>query len=134
MSALVVPRTGLVPVFHVRLGCCGGCGDMVDAMLRDSFEGRPAVAECASPRHAGLVIISGLWNEGLAGPALDVIAQAPDAAKVLVVGDCALGRGLLAGRLSRIESASAYVEADAEVMGCPVSVEAIGEGVKNVTR
>ena len=43
-------RTG---VFHVRLGCCGGCGDLVDVVLRDRFEGRPRVFECDSPRHAG---------------------------------------------------------------------------------
>jgi hypothetical protein len=80
MSALVMPWTGLIPVFHVRIGCCGACGDMVDAVLRDSFKGRPPVAECDSPRHAGLIIVSGMWNEGLAGPALDVISQAPEAA------------------------------------------------------
>ena len=134
MSALVMPWTGIVPVFHVRLGCCGACGDMVDAVLRDSFKGRPSVAECASPRHAGLIIVSGMWNEGLAGPALDVISQAPDAAKVLVVGDCALGRGLLAEKLGRVEAVSTHVEADAEVLGCPVSIGAISEGVRNVTR
>jgi formate hydrogenlyase subunit 7 len=134
MRALLMPWTGVVPVFHVRLGCCGACGDMVDAMLRDTFRGRPPVAECASPRHAGLIIVSGMWNEGLAGPALDVIAQAPEAAKILVVGDCALGRGLLAERLGRLEAVSVHVEADAEVFGCPVSIDAIGEGVRNVTR
>jgi len=134
MSALVMPWTGLIPVFHVRIGCCGACGDMVDAVLRDSFKGRSPVAECDSPRHAGLIIVSGMWNEGLAGPALDVISQAPDAVKVLVAGDCAIGRGLLAERLGRMEPVSMHVATDAEVLGCPVSLEALSEGVRNVTR
>lgn len=123
-----------LPVFHLRLGGCGGCADVVDALLRDRFKGRPPLVECSSPRHAALVIVSGMWNEGLSLSALEVLAQAPDGRRILVVGDCALARGLLAESMGDVEAVADHIDAQGEVNGCPPALSALAEGVKDVTR
>jgi ech hydrogenase subunit C len=123
-----------VGVFHLRLGCCGGCGDLLDVVLRDRFEGRPGVIECDSPRHAGLLVVTGLWSPGLAGAALEVIEQAPAGRKVIFVGDCALGRGPLLESVRAAAAMPAGLEPDGEVGGCPVSIKTICERISDVAR
>lgn len=134
MSVPVPPWKRNLVVFHLRLGCCGGCGDVVDSMIRDRYRDRPRVVECSSPRHAALLIVSGSCDEGLEGPALEVISQAPEGTPVLAVGDCPLARGPFAGKLAGAVSLGDLLEAGGEVAGCPPSLDAIGEGVRRVTR
>ncbi len=107
---------------------------MVDAVIRGRFARGPRARECASPRHAGLIVVTGLWNVGLAEAALSVIEQAPAARKVMILGDCALGRGPLAAPLKYFDTVADSLSADAEVGGCPISLEAIREGLMDVAR
>jgi len=120
------------PVFHVRLGCCGGCGDLVDVILRDRFEGRPGVVECDSPRHARLLIVTGLWRPGLAEAALEVIEQAAEGRKVILIGDCALGRGPLLEAARVVADVPEGLEPDEEVGGCPPSMRTLCERISHV--
>ena len=119
-------------VYHLRMGGCSGCSEMVDSMLRDGARtARPA--ECSSPRHADAVIVTGLWTPQLAGPALKVISQAPRPIRLLVVGECALGGGLTAAWTKWDESVLSHLEADLQIAGCPVEPVAVLEGVRRVS-
>lgn len=120
-----------ITVFHIRLGGCGGCGEMVDRLLRDGRGGTTAL-ECSSPRHAGLIVVSGIWTGELGELALDVIDQAPKVRRLLVVGDCAAGRGPVADASRTAVRVSDYLLPDLEVEGCPVMLESLVEGVKRV--
>lgn len=119
--------------FHLRLSGCGGCTWAVDAFLRDR-EGRGPVLECSSPRHSGLLLVTGLLTEGLAESAFTVIEQAPPDALLVAIGDCALGRGVVAERLKMTLSVADQFTPDIEVAGCPVALEALLRGVEDVTR
>lgn len=134
MNQLIDPGRLRVPVFHVRLGGCCGCGDMVDMLLRGRERGRPRVTECGSPRHAGLLIISGPWNGGLAGAVAEVVEQSPDVAKILAVGDCALGRGPLLEAARSTETLTEHIMVDLEVAGCPVSLDDLGEAIRRALK
>jgi Ni,Fe-hydrogenase III small subunit len=124
-----------LPAFHLRLGCCGGCGDMVDLELRGRPGGSPVIAvECDSPRHAGLLLVTGIWSPGIAEAALRVIEEAPQGTKVLLVGDCALGRGRLLESTRAARPLPAGLEPYAEISGCPVSAAEIRERIKDVAR
>jgi len=120
------------PVFHIRLGCCGGCGDVVDMLLRGRLKGCPPLFECASPRHAELIVVTGLWNEELAERARAVIDQAPDARKVVFAGDCALGGGPFAERVKHLGVQPEGLEPDSTMGGCPCTIEALCEEVRHV--
>ena len=121
------------PVFHVRLGFCGGCGDIVDIVLRDRFEGRGPLVECDSPRHARLLVVSGLWRPGITEAALEVIEQAPDGSRIILVGDCALGRGPLLEPI-RASALPEGLDTRDEVGGCPVSIKTVCERISDVAR
>lgn len=115
------------------MGGCSGCSEMVDSMLRDGARAaRPA--ECSSPRHAEVVIVTGLWTPQLAGPALRVISQAPRPLRALAVGDCALGGGVAAAWTERAGCVLSHLEADLRIAGCPVEPAAVLEGVRRASR
>lgn len=129
MNSFTAPWAQEITVFHVRMGGCAGCGLMVDTLLRDGFRGTPRLVECDSPRHAYLLVVTGFWTGELSGAALNVISQAPVAHRLLVVGDCALGRGPLA---AKVDDVTRHLEPDREVDGCPVTLESLVKGVRDV--
>jgi Ni,Fe-hydrogenase III small subunit len=128
------PRARRISVFHVRMGGCAGCGEMVDTLLRDRIRGAPRLSECDSPRHADLLVVTGFPAEELDRAALTVVSQAPSARRLVVVGDCALGGATPADRLREAGGVARYLEPDRELPGCPVALESIIEGVLDVAR
>lgn len=126
--------TRAIQAFHIRLGGCGGCGDNVDMLLRGGPRGHVRLVECGSPRHAKLVIITGLWNPGLSGAASLVAAQAPSGARIVIAGDCALGLGPYSDALKHLEAATDHVGADLIMSGCPLSLDELAEGAFDVAR
>ena len=129
------PPAFLVPgrpcVFHVRMGGCGGCTEMVDAALRDG-RGFRRLCECTSPRHAEAAVVTGCWTDELAEAASRVISQAPAGGSLVVVGDCALGLGFITERARLTRSVLEAFDADLEVAGCPIDVAEFVEGVRRV--
>lgn len=131
MNPLAVLWRKTTDVFHIRMGGCSGCADMVDSLLRDGrWPGR--LQECSSPRHAELIIISGLWTPGLADAASRVISQAPASCRIMLLGDCALGVGFFSGRAGR--DTEAGPAEGIELAGCPVVPAALEEAVRRVKR
>jgi Ni,Fe-hydrogenase III small subunit len=100
-------------------------------MLRDT-KGATRPGEASSPRHAGVVIVTGCWSDDLAASVRLVVSQAPDTRRVVVVGDCALGRGVLAGRLRLPPGFSSNIRPDREVAGCPVETGRLLKEVHDV--
>jgi len=121
-----------LPAFHLRLGCCGGCGDMVDIELRGRAGG--VAVECDSPRHAGLLLVTGIWSPDITEAALRVITQAPEGTRVLLVGDCALGRGWFLESTRAARPLPDDLGPYAELGGCPVSAADIRERIDDVAR
>ena len=78
-------------------------------------------------------MVTGLWGPGVTGPALDVIEQAPVGRKIILIGDCALGRGPLLESL-RAGALPEGLKPDLEVPGCPVSIKTICERISDVAR
>lgn len=114
-------------VFHIRVGGCGGCGDVVDFLLRDPRAGKLNITECSSPRHADLIVVSGFYTEIMAEAAGEVISQSPADCRVLIVGDCQLGMGPFEEKLHSLE-----VVPQLRIGGCPPSVDSIQEGLRSV--
>jgi Ni,Fe-hydrogenase III small subunit len=106
-------------VFHLRMGGCGGCAEMVDSALRDGY-GPRLLAECSSPRHSGTLVVTGCWTGNLAVSVERVIAQAPPGARLVVVGDCAMGYGFVFDRGRLSGSIRDEHDVYAEIEGCPV--------------
>ncbi|MBU4194393.1 MAG: hypothetical protein KKE79_06180 [Actinobacteria bacterium] len=133
MCSLTLFHGKELSVFHVRAGGCDGCGEMVDIFLCERFRATPRVVECGTPRHADILIVTGSWTGELREAALTVISQAPAARMLMVVGDCALGEGLIDGRTWDTDEMG-DLKPDLEVRGCPVTLELLGKGVRDVTR
>lgn len=116
-------------IFHVRVGGCGGCGDVVDNWIRSSRNSRKRLVECSSPRHAELVIVSGCGPELLEEVVLSVTEQTPRECRVLLVGDCALGRGPFGADNGRVKQYGRDAGDVSIIEGCPADEDSIAEGV-----
>lgn len=131
MNPLVLFWNREVPVFHVRAGGCGGCGDIVDNWIRFSGGSSWRPVECLSPRHAGLIIITGCNSESCEEAALSVVEQAPEGCRVLLVGDCGRGLGPFIDENEKAARSAVEGRADSAVEGCPVEEDSIVRGVKS---
>lgn len=116
-------------IFHVRAGGCGGCGDVVDSWIRLSRDSRKKPIECSSPRHAELVIVTGCGGGLLKEAVLLVIEQAPKECRVLLVGDCALGRCPFGDEKETAEQSGCFAGEVSRIEGCPVDEVSIAGGV-----
>lgn len=121
-----------VPVFHVRLGGCGGCGEMVEELFDEGARTRPLIRKCSSPRHARLLLVTGFLTESLAGPFASVAAKAPRDCPVITAGFCSGGE--TAALPKDYLPISAVVEPQLVLDGCPVTVESVLEGIRDVVR
>jgi formate hydrogenlyase subunit 7 len=124
-------RRGRPGVYHVRMGGCAGCAEVVDSALRDT-RGAARLGEMSSPRHADAVLITGCWSEDLDAAVSLVTSQAPSPRVVVAVGDCAMGEGLVAKRLALRSAALSHLRLDLEIPGCPVEKGRLLKEVRDV--
>lgn len=113
------------------MGGCSGCAEVVDSALRDT-RGAARLGETSSPRHADVVLVTGCWSDDLDAAVRLVVAQAPASRAVVVVGDCALGTGLVATRLSLQSAPLSHIRPDLEIPGCPVGKGRLLKEVRDV--
>lgn len=130
MNPLALLWNREVVIFHVRAGACGGCSDTVDNLIRFSRGSKWRLVECASPRHAELVVVTGCRPELFDEAIRSVIEQATKGCRVLLVGDCASGRDPFGDAGEREEHSSVDAGADSKIEGCPVGEDSIAREVK----
>lgn len=121
-------------VFHLGLPGCGACGEAIRAILCEYPRAKYRLMECNSPRHADLVVVTGLFSADLAEEALETLSQAPGRALLAAVGDCALERSAFEKTRREGRRISDLVRIDIVVPGCPVDAVSILEEVRRVSR
>ncbi|MBN1289690.1 MAG: hypothetical protein JXA49_08655 [Actinobacteria bacterium] len=117
-------------VFHLRAGGCGGCADVVDEWIRSSGRDRLKTTECVSPRHADIIIITGLSCAPAASAAVSIIEQAPAGCRIIVMGDCAAGCGPHRKTGEDPTRLDFEISFDSRIEGCPAGRQSIAGEVK----
>ncbi len=126
---------GSVQVRHVDAGSCNGCEIEVAAAFGPVYDvERYGARLVASPRHADVVLVTGVVTHNMREPLLRTVAATPRPRVVLAVGDCARNCGVFAGAYGVAGSVGDVVDVDLEVPGCPPEPEAIVEALRRVTR
>ncbi|MEP6797679.1 MAG: oxidoreductase [Lapillicoccus sp.] len=126
---------GSAQVRHVDAGSCNGCEIEVAAAFGPVYDvERFGVRLVASPRHADVVLVTGVVTHNMREPLLRTVAATPRPRVVLAVGDCARNCGVFAGAYGVAGSVGDVVDVDLEVPGCPPEPEVIVEALRRVTR
>ena len=135
-DAPVVPRAlrGSAQVRHVDAGSCNGCEIEVAAAFGPVYDAdRYGARLVASPRHADVVLVTGVVTHNMAEPLRLTVEATPHPRMVIALGDCARDCGMFRGAYGVAGAARDVVHVDLEVPGCPPEPAAIVEALRRVT-
>ena len=115
---------------HVDAGSCNACEHELTAASAPDYDlQRFGLDIVASPRHADALLITGVVTKRMA-PALRSAYEAmPEPRLVVALGDCALGRGVLADAAELAAPLDELLEVDIRIPGCPPSPETIAAAI-----
>jgi Ni,Fe-hydrogenase III small subunit/ferredoxin len=117
-------------VRHLDAGSCNGCDWEIAALLNPYHDvQRLGIDFVASPRHADLLLITGVMTRNLAEAARRTFDAMAEPRMVVVMGACAISGGIFAGSPQSGDGAAATFPVDVYVPGCPPRPEAIIEGL-----
>jgi Ni,Fe-hydrogenase III small subunit len=117
-------------VRHLDSGSCNGCDWEVTALLNPYYDlQRLGIDFVASPRHADLLLVTGVMTRNLVDAALRTYEAMPEPRLVVAVGACAVGGGVFAQTYAAHGSAEAVLPVDVFVPGCPPRPQAIIQGL-----
>jgi formate hydrogenlyase subunit 7 len=119
---------------HVDAGSCNGCEIEVGSAFGPVYDvERYGARLVASPRHADVVLITGVVTRNMLEPLRRTVDATPQPRLVLAVGDCARSCGVFSGAYGVAGAVSDAVDVDLEVAGCPPEPAAIVEALRRVT-
>ena len=135
-DAAPLPRAlrGSAQVRHVDAGSCNGCEIEVAAAFGPVYDAeRYGARLVASPRHADVLLVTGVVTQNMAEPLRLTAGATPEPRLVIALGDCARTCGALRGGYGVVGAVRDVVPVDIEVPGCPPEPEAIVETLRRVT-
>jgi formate hydrogenlyase subunit 7 len=135
MDGASVAFGGSVGVRHVDAGSCNGCEIEVGAALGPVYDAeRYGARLVASPRHADVVLVTGVVTRNMLEPLRRTVEATPGPRVVVAVGDCARDCGVFAGGIGVAGAAHDAVDVDLSVPGCPPEPDVIVDALRRVTR
>ena len=117
-------------VRHLDAGSCNGCDWEIAALLNPYNDvQRLGIDFVASPRHADLLLVTGIMTRNLEEAARRTYEAMPEPRLVVAVGACAISGGVFAGTYAGRDGISEVLPVDVFVPGCPPRPEALIHGL-----
>ena len=122
------PRRGSLALRHVDAGSCNACEHELTATAGPHYDlERHGLQIVASPRHADVLLVTGVVTTRMAGALRAAYDAMPEPRLVAALGDCALG----CNRLGIPEALALPLEqmlpVDLRIPGCPPTPAAIAD-------
>ena len=129
--ALPAPtKPGSLALRHVDCGSCNGCEHELANAAGPHYDlDRYGLSVVASPRHADVLLITGVVTTRVLGPLRAAYAAMPEPRLVAALGDCALGVGVIGDPAELVGPAQELLPVDVRVPGCPPTPTAIAEAL-----
>lgn len=117
-------------VRHLDAGSCNGCDWEIAALLNPVHDlQRLGIDFVASPRHADLLLVTGVMTRNLEEAAIRTFEAMPEPRLVVAVGACAISGGVFAGSYANRAGIAGVLPVDIFVPGCPPRPEALIQGL-----
>jgi Ni,Fe-hydrogenase III small subunit len=131
LRASIAGRLGRsLHIRHLDSGSCNGCDWELSALLNPYYDiQRLGIDFVASPRHADLLLVTGVMTRNLTQAARLTYEAMPEPRLVVAVGACAVGGGVFAQTYAASGGAGPVLPVDVYVPGCPPRPEAIIHGL-----
>ena len=115
---------------HLDAGSCNGCDWEITALLNPYHDvQRLGIDFVASPRHADLLLVTGIMTRNLEAAARRTYEAMPAPRLVVGVGACAISGGVFAGTYAGNDGIAGVLPVDVFVPGCPPRPEALIHGL-----
>lgn len=135
-DAFTPPRAlrGSAQCRHVDVGSCNGCEVEIGQAFGPVYDAdRYGVRLVASPRHADVLLVTGVVTHNMAGALMRTVEATPEPRVVIAVGDCAVDGGLLRDGFGVRGIVGDLTTVDLTVPGCPPEPDAIVAALRRVT-
>ncbi len=115
---------------HVAAGSCNGCELELRATQNMIYDlTQYGLSFTASPRHADILLITGVAARNMAEAVRQTREAMPDPVLVIAIGDCAVDGGVFKGSPEITGGASTILPVDLLIAGCPPTPAQIIEGL-----
>ena len=115
---------------HLDSGSCNGCDWELPALLNPFYDiQRLGIDFVASPRHADLLLVTGVMTRNLQQAARLTYEAMPEPRLVVAVGACAISGGVFAQSYAASPGVEPVLPVDVFIPGCPPRPEAIIHGI-----
>ena len=115
---------------HVAAGSCNGCElelRATQSLIHDLA--RYGLSFNSSPRHADVLLITGVAARNMAEAVRQTRQAMPAPAFVIALGDCALDGGVFKGSPAILGGADSLLPVDLVIPGCPPSPAQVIDGL-----
>ncbi len=120
---------GSLAIRMVDSGSCNACEAECNALSNPYYDlERLGIYFVASPRHADVMLLSGLLTFNMHPHVLDAYAQIPAPKWVITLGDCPAMQGVFDTGFAIKAPAEQYLPITHHIPGCPPSPEEILRG------
>jgi len=117
-------------VYYLALASCNGCSlEVLSAVAPMLDPERLGIKVVESPKHADVLLVSGLVNPKMKDVLLSVYRQIPEPKRVIAMGSCSLTGGVFSGSYNVLEPVNKYIPVDVYVPGCPPRPQALVHGI-----
>jgi ech hydrogenase subunit C len=129
-SILTWARTRSPWILHFNTGACNGCDIEVLALLAPHYDiERFGIRLQPSPRHADVLITTGVVTKQCSERLKRIYDQMPDPKFVIAIGACACSGGVFKGCYGALEGIDKVIPVNMYVPGCPPKPEAMIDAV-----
>jgi NADH-quinone oxidoreductase B subunit len=117
-------------VFHLGASACNNCDiEIVDCLTPRHDVERFGIVLVGSPRHADVLLVSGIVNRQSYDRFRRVYDQVPKPKLVVAIGTCASSANMFRDSYNFVKPVDEIIPVDVYIPGCPPKPEAIISGI-----
>ena len=118
-------------LYRINAGSCNGCDvELATTALIPRFDvERLGCKYCGSPKHADIVLITGLMTTRLKEKVMTIIKEIPEPKVTVAVGICPVSGCVYADSYAVEGPVDNFIPIDINILGCPPRPQAIIAGL-----
>ncbi|MCL4494754.1 MAG: NADH:ubiquinone oxidoreductase [Firmicutes bacterium] len=114
------PIRRAMAVRHLDAGSCNGCESELQLLSGPDYDfSRFGFSFTPSPRHADIMVVTGVVTESMAEVMQHVFQAMPSPKRVVALGQCAIDGHVFAGAPGVLGSVQNILPVTVEITGCP---------------